>query len=81
MKRFLKKTIFFTLALPMLIILFAMTILAALSSLVLAGLAVLENIGDRFQYWAFDIDKDGFINSPYKKTLKEVFLETYRRCY
>jgi hypothetical protein len=32
----------------------------------------------RLELWVFDVEKDYFFNTPYRKTLKKVFWDSYR---
>ena len=46
---------------------------------IVALFEVLENLIERLQHWAYRVPKDYFYNSPFKKTLKQVYRESLDR--
>ena len=40
---------------------------------------VLDVLLSRYEYWCFDVDRTCFINSPFKRTLKEVWCDAYEK--
>jgi len=73
----MRKLLFYTLLLPITIIMMAYELLLWPITVILCLREVLYALGSRFEHWAYRVPKDYFFNSPYKRTLRQIFEDSW----
>ena len=75
----MKKVLWYLTIVPLSVLVIVWNLLLWIPALWTALADVIDNLLSRYEYWCFDIDRDYFFNSPFKKTLKQVWLEGLER--
>ena len=68
-----RKLLFYALIIPLTLVSFAFILLEIIAWHAAAACRLIENIMFRFEHWAFKIPTDLFSNSPFKRTLHDVY--------
>ena len=74
----MKKALFYITMIPGAIFMLAVYLTACIPAIYLALIPVVENLGHRYEHWAFDVPRGTFINCPWKTSLWQVFIDEFR---
>jgi hypothetical protein len=75
----MKKLLWYTTIVPLSILYIVWMILAYIPVLWMTLFDVVDVLLRRYEYWCFDVDRATFINSPYNKSLKQVWADAYEK--